>query len=70
MDESLCKALLNLYDDLHSISQQDFCNFIINNIGVTMKIVCFINLMKKEKLNESENPHSFFFHYCIYCFYC
>ncbi len=32
MDESLCKALLDLYDDLYSISQKDFYNFIINNI--------------------------------------
>ena len=56
MDESLCKALLKLYDDLHCISEQDFYNFIVNNIGVDMRIVCLINLMKKEKLSESENP--------------
>ncbi len=32
MYESLCKALLDLYDDLYSFSQQDFYNFILNNI--------------------------------------
>ena len=40
----------------HCISEQDFYNFIVNNIGVDMRIVCLINLMKKEKLSESENP--------------
>ena len=56
MDESLCKALLKLYDDLNFIPEQEFYNFIVNNIGVDMRIVCLINLMKKEKLSESENP--------------
>ena len=68
MDESLCKPLLDLYDDLYSISQKDFYNFIINNIWVTMRIVCFINLMKKEKLSERVDPLNCF-NYCIFCFY-
>ena len=55
MDESLCKALLKLYEDLNFISEQDFYNFIVNNIGVDMRIVCLVNLMIKEKLSESEN---------------
>ena len=52
---NLVVKLYNLYDELYSISKQDFYNLMRNNIGVIMRIVCFISLMKKEKLSESEN---------------
>ena len=54
LDESLSKALLKLYDELHFISDQQFYTFLIDEIGVDMKIVYLINLMKKGNLSKKQ----------------